>query len=86
MNNNAAIFVCLAIISLFLSILISYTLRFYVNKDKLASYRSIQDLWKSPYPPKEVLNNKGMMLYRCMEVGFVMFAVFILTAIVLGNI
>ena len=86
MNTTSAIFVWLSIISFFIAMLLGFLLRFNVDKEKLEKYSMTSKLWKTPHPPKEVLNEKGRKIHLSMGIFFVLFAIFVLIAIIIEKI
>ena len=52
-----------------------FRLRHHVSKDKVYALDDVSQLWKNVVPPKRVLNDKGLRLYRYGMVLLIMFLI-----------
>lgn len=52
---------------------IQFRLHKYVSKEKVHAIEDVTTLWKNSVPPKEVLNDEGLKLYKYFKAGIIIF-------------
>ena len=52
---------------------IQFRLRNYVSKEKVHAIEDVSTLWKNSVPPKEVLSEEGLRLYKYFRAGIYVF-------------
>ena len=62
---------------------IQFQLKHHVDREKVRSIQDASELYPNSIPPKKVLTERGVRLYRWVQVGFGIFAAGILLTMVL---
>jgi hypothetical protein len=73
MDGIELILLPIMLIGFFVAFFIQNKLHKYVSREKLLEVEDVTKLWKNSIPPKEVLNDKGLKLYRYFNIGIVVF-------------
>jgi hypothetical protein len=52
---------------------IQFRLYKFVSKERVHAVEDVTALWKNSVPPKEVLNDEGLKLYKYFQAGIIIF-------------
>jgi hypothetical protein len=79
------IILIVGLIGFFIALIVQFRLKDCVSREKVSDMEDISSLWRNPIPPKEVLNEKGLYLYKLYNVGAGIFIFSVLIMIIRGQ-
>jgi hypothetical protein len=73
MNKVEIVLLPIMLVGFFSAFVIQFRLHKYVSREKVMATKDVTQLWKNSVPPKAVLNEEGLRLYRFFIFGIVIF-------------
>jgi hypothetical protein len=73
MNKLQIVLLPIMLIAFFSAFIIQFRLHKYVSREKVMATKDVTHLWKNSVPPKSVLNEEGLRLYRFFLFGIGVF-------------
>ena len=73
MNGFDTLILIFSLIGFGVGFVIQFRLHKYVSKEKVIQVEDVTKLWKNSIPPKEILNEEGLRLYRYFQAGLFVF-------------
>ncbi|SHF50765.1 hypothetical protein SAMN04487965_2092 [Microbulbifer donghaiensis] len=75
MNAFEVVILPIMLIGFAAAFFIQFRLHKHVSREKILQIQDVRALWKNSIPPKEVLNDEGLRLYRYFQIGIGVFVV-----------
>ena len=69
MSSFEAMILPIMLLGFAVAFYIQYRLHKHVSREKLLQVQDVTLLWKNSVPPKEILTDEGLRLYRYFQIG-----------------